>query len=114
MMKNGGAAIAALVTLGLALFIALGSRLSDQALSALAGAACGIGLAGPIGFGAGLYIGSTRRHAQTTHAPSPPQVIVVPAPQPLPPAQQAIGYPPVPGAGVTSSRSFTIIGEEDD
>jgi hypothetical protein len=98
----------ALLAIGAA--IAIGSRLSDQAVTALAGAVCGIGLAGPIGLALGVYLGSARsRAAQQSHQAQTPQVIVIP---PATPPSHAPAYGQMPGALMPSQRSFTIIGEE--
>ena len=113
-MKIGGVAVIGIALLAIALAIVVGSRLSDQAVAALAGAACGVGLAGPLGLTLGIYAGSARSRAasQATHAPPPPQVIVIPsAPAP---ASNAPMYHPAPGALMPPARTFTIIGEEEE
>jgi hypothetical protein len=113
-VKIGVVAAIAIALLAIALAIVIGSRLSDQAVAALAGAACGVGLAGPLGLTLGIYAGAARGRAasQTTHAPLPPQVIVIPAPPA--PASNAPAYHPAPGAFLPSARTFTIIGEEEE
>lgn len=110
-MKTSGWLIVGFVLLAVGLAVAIGSRLSDQAIAALVGAACGIGLAGPLGVGLGVYIGSTRSHSQSTPTPTPPQVIVIPAPSS--PTPGSPGYSFAPGPILPAPRSFTIIGEED-
>jgi len=113
-VNAGRAVLIGFVLLAIGLAVGIGTRLSDQAAAALAGAACGVGLAGPLGLTLGIYAGSARSRAasQATHAPPPPQVIVIPsAPAP---ASNAPMYHPAPGALMPPARTFTIIGEEEE
>ena len=110
-MKSGGSFALMLALLAIGVAVAIGSRLSDQAVTALAGAVCGIGLAGPIGLALGAYLGAARSRAahQSRQAQAPPQVIVIP---PATPPSHAPAYGQLPGALMPIQRSFTIIGEE--
>ncbi len=110
-MRSGGSFVLMLVLLAIGVAIAIGSRLSDQAVTALAGAACGIGLAGPIGIALGVYVGSARSRAahQSHQAQTPPQVIVIP---PAMPPSHMPTYSQIPGGLMPIQRSFTIIGED--
>jgi len=108
-VKSGAALVLACISLAVALAIVVGTRLSDQAIAAFAGAACGVGLAGPVGFMLGLLVGANRHRPQPIHTPSPPQVIVVPAQ----PAPHTPAYMPSPNPSLSSPRTFTIIGEGD-
>jgi hypothetical protein len=113
-VKNGKVAIALVVLLA-AIVVGLVAQMSDQTVAVLGGAACGIGLAGPLGFALGVLIGMSRARSAPTQAPSPPQVIVVP-PQASQPTNSTSGYLPAQGAYpplYTPARSFTIIGDED-
>ena len=112
-VKVGVAAI--LLVLAIVLAVVIGSRLSDQVVAALAGAVCGIGLAGPAGVALGVYIGSTRHHRSATPVAPPAQVIMVPNPAPSAhqPQQYVPGYHAAPGPSLPRPRSFTIIGEND-
>lgn len=113
-MRNGVALILAIIALAAAFAIVIGSRLSDQTITALAGAACGVGLAGPIGFGLGMFFGSMRqRNTPTLTQPSPPQVIIVPPTTPLQSTSHSIDYMPAAGPILPTPRSFTIIGDEE-
>ena len=107
-MKSSGVVIVGFLLFAIGSAIVIGSRLSDQAVAALAGAACGVGLAGPVGLALGVYVGSTRARAPSAHVQAPPQVIVI---SPAPPASNAPGFNPAPGGLMPMPRSFTIIGE---
>jgi hypothetical protein len=104
-----------LIALAAGITIAIGSRLSEQTVAALAGAACGIGVAGPAGFGLGLYVGSMRTRARSAAASPPaPQVIVMPAqPAQMYQAPGSTPYMPAPRPAMPPPRSFTIIGDEE-
>ena len=110
-MKGSVAIVVGFMLLGVGLAVLVGSRLSDQVIAALAGGACGIGLAGPIGVAIGAYIGSTRARGQSTSVPPAPHVIVIPSPPSQ--APNAPHYPSMSGPWVPAPRSFTVIGEED-
>jgi len=98
--------------LAIGLAIVIGSRLSDQAVAVLAGAACGVGLAAPLGIVLGLYVGMSRAKSQSTQAPTPPQIVVVPtSPSPSSNAPTLASMPP---PMIPMPRSFTIIGEGDE
>ncbi len=109
-MKNGGIVAVGFVSLGIAVAIIVGSRLSSETVAALAGAACGVGLAAPLGIAIGMYVGSSRSRSAATPVP-PPQVVVIPPLNPSP--SHAPLYPPTLEPLAPRSRPFTIIGEDD-
>lgn len=94
----------------------VGSRLSDQTMMLLAGAACGAGLTAPFAVLGGMYFGAQRATRDYQPAqPQPPIVVMTPQPQqPTLPALPAWGnvYPSGLGATAPSSRQYTILGEE--
>ena len=101
----------------LALAIVLGSRLSEQTVSLLMGAACGAGLTAPFAIMAGMYIGAqraTRTQQHTSATPQMPIVVMTPPQQPMQPAlpQWSNAYPTVPGYSMPERRQYTILGEE--
>ncbi|HLF25210.1 MAG TPA: hypothetical protein VJG32_02645 [Anaerolineae bacterium] len=112
-MKHGGTIALSFILLAIAGAWVIGSRLSEQTLAALAGAACGVGVAAPFGLGLGVYIGSTRSRASghPAQTPAPPQVIVLSTPPPA--APNTPSYYPTPGSLAPARRSFRILGEED-
>jgi len=114
-MKNGRWLVVGLFVMAAGGAIAIGSRLSEQTVAALAGAVCGIGVAAPGGFGLGMYVGSLRSRARsTTVAPAAPQVIVMPAqPAQMYQAPGNMPYAAIPRPAIPPPRSFTIIGDED-
>lgn len=92
----------------------LGSRLPEQTVSLLIGAACGTALTAPFAIVAGMYFASQRsarqRESTTSTAPQPPIVVVTPPqPQTAMPAYNS-AYPAAPG--MTPQRQYTIVGEE--
>jgi hypothetical protein len=116
-MKGPGiVSILALIAFAATLAITVGSRLSEQTMTILTGAACGAGLTAPFAILAGMYIGSQRsaRDRQTVQSQQP---IVVMTPPPQQPAAPALSTWPalpssVPGMAVPSPRQYTILGEE--
>lgn len=123
-MRNG----ILIVSLGFAITLAIlvGNRLSNEAMSVLVGALCGISATLPVSLA--LFIAANRNWGRSeiereTPNPRPyaqpyppqPQVIVL-APSQMP--NQAYGLPsqfylPPPGADAASNtREFKIIGEE--
>lgn len=102
----------------LALAIILGSRLSEQAVSLLMGAACGAGLTAPFAVMAGMYFGAQRaaRTQPPNASPQPPIVVMAPMqpPAPMQPAlpQWSNAYPNLPGYSIPERRQYTILGEE--
>jgi hypothetical protein len=115
-MKHSGVVIGiALVVFAGALAAVIGSRLSDQTLTMLTGAACGAGLAAPLAILAGAVIGAQRaaRNRQSTQPQAP---IVVVTPQ-QPQQTTAPIYPAWPslqpaGPALSGPRQYTILGEE--
>lgn len=118
MARSSPALIIGVFGFTLALAIIIGSRLSEQAVSLLMGAACGAGLTAPFAIMAGMYYGSqraTRAHQQQTNtAAQPPIVVMTPPQQPMQPAlpQWNNAYHSVPGYSIPERRQYTILGEE--
>ncbi len=102
--------ILALAFIAFAIVLAgsIGSRLDQPTATLLIGVTCGVGLALPIGLGAGLYIADKRR------PPSPAQPIVIMQP-PVPQSTPANNLPLLQSEFTTVSapRSFNIIGDAD-
>ena len=103
------------VAFGVTLAIYIGTRLSNEAMSVLTGAACGVGVMLPAAILAGLSLLRRREREDTTmraaphpQALYPPIIVVAPpavnSPQPFPP------FSPLPP--ITSSRRFTVIGDD--
>ena len=103
------------VAFGVTLAIYIGTRLSNEAMSVLTGAACGVGVMLPAAILAGLSLLRRREREDTTmraaphpQALYPPIIVVAPpavnSPQPFPP------FAPLPP--VTSPRRFTVIGDD--
>ncbi len=115
-MKHSGAVIGiALVVFAGAFAAVIGSRLSDQTLTMLTGAACGAGLAAPLAILAGVVIGAQRaaRNRQSAQPQAPIVVVTPPQPQPT----TAPIYPAWPslqpaGPALAAPRQYTILGEE--
>lgn len=93
-------------------------RLNDQALSVLAGAACGVAAAIPTSL---LVVAVTnyQRTRQNTHPPAgasyPPVVVVAPTgvqPPTQPPTQSYLQDPYQTYPRQRQTRTFTIVGEE--
>jgi hypothetical protein len=102
----------AMTTFAVTLAMIVGSRLSDQALAVLAGAACGVGAAIPTSL---LVVVVTRRRdepraqsAVQPQVPYPPVVVVAP-----PGGQQwSSGWTALPSSFSTpTQRHFTVVGE---
>ncbi len=114
-MKRFGISVAlAFIAFSAALALIVGSRLSDQTMNMLVGAACGAGLIMPFTIVAGMYIGS-QRAARDRQATQPQQPIVVmtppqtqPSATPLLPAWSTTA----PGGTMPAPRQYTILGEE--
>ena len=120
-MKNAGMIIAlAFVGFVIVLAVVIGNRLDEQAVALLAGTACGVGLATPLGVAIGWYVQSRRSVERA--APSQPMMIVTP-PQPQQPMVAGYmnapvnpawsgAYPIGQGTPMIAPRQFTIVGEE--
>jgi hypothetical protein len=108
-MRNATTIIAlALVGFFIVLAVIIGSRLSEQAVSMLAGTACGVGVAIPLGVAIGMYVAGQRRYGRDSVQPPPPQIVIVPQAQP--PASSNV--PMLPSAyALPPRRRFSIIGE---
>jgi len=109
-MKHSTVLVLGFIAFAGAFAVIIGSRLSEQTMTLLTGAACGAGLTAPFAVLGGMYLGAQR----ATHDRQPAQqsqlpiVVVTPQPQqPALPALPAWGniYPPGP-------RQYTILGEE--
>lgn len=105
------------IAFAITLALLIGSRLSEQALAVLAGAACGVGAAIPTSV---MVIAVSNRQHNNRQQPQqqgqyPPIVVVGPQqPQIAPP-----GYAQMPNQGSTieyqpQPRKFTIVGEEQE
>ena len=103
------------VAFGVTLAIYIGTHLSNEAMSVLTGAACGVGVMLPAAILAGLSLLRRREREDTTmraaphpQALYPPIIVVAPpavnSPQPFPP------FSPLPP--ITSPRRFTVIGDD--
>jgi hypothetical protein len=108
--------IALSLAFSVTLAIILGQRLSDQAVSILAGAACGVAASIPTSL---LIVWVTRQRSkeekvqrqQPAQGMYPPVIVVQPPAQPgLPPGQQQ-AYPQM---QPPAPRQFTVVGEEFD
>ncbi len=99
------------VTLG----VYIGTRLSNEAMSVLTGAACGVGAMLPAVLVAGLALLRRREREEMSalrHGPQQsmyPPVIVVSPPMVNPP-QASQSFAPMPPA--VAPRQFTVIGED--
>ena len=103
------------VAFGVTLAIYVGTHLSNEAMSVLTGAVCGVGVMLPAAILVGLSLLRRRDREDTTiraapypQALYPPVIVVAPpavnSPQPLPPLSP---LPPV-----VSPRQFTVIGDD--
>ena len=109
-VKGSGVIALGLMALAISTAIMIGSRLSDQAVAALAGAACGIGLATPLGILLGITVGAARAKSQAIRPAAPTSIVVIPSPT-LPTGTSAL----VPTAtSMPAPRSFTIIGDGNE
>ncbi len=117
MMRNWGIAIAiALIVFAGALAAIVGSRLSEQTVMLLAGAACGAGLTTPFAVLGGMLLGAQRAARERQPTPSQPPIVV------MTPQQQGQAAALLPAWGSSHSatlsatlpepRQFTILGEE--
>ena len=116
-MKHSAAVIGiAFVVFAGAFAAVIGSRLSEQTLTMLTGAACGAGLAAPLAILAGVFIGA-QRAARARQSAQPQAPIVVVTPQQQPQQTTAPLYPAWPslqpaGPALSAPRQYTIMGEE--
>jgi hypothetical protein len=101
------------VAFAVTLAVVIGQRLSDQAISILAGAVCGVAASIPTSL---LIVWVTRRRQepQPMRQPMPgmypPVVVVQPPPQASHPALQQPGY--APPYSQPLPREFTVVGGE--
>ena len=108
-MKNAATIIAlALMGFFIVLAVMIGSRLNEQAVSMLAGTACGVGVAVPLGVAIGMYVAEQRRHDRDSGRTPLPQIVIVPPVQ-SPASSNVPMLPPV--HAVPPRRRFSIIGE---
>jgi hypothetical protein len=118
MTRSSPALVIGIFGFALALAIIIGSRLSEQTMSLLMGAACGAGLTAPLAIVAGMYIGAqraARAQKQQPSAPVQPSIVVMTPPQQsMQPAlpQWNTAYPAVHGYSIPERRQYTILGEE--
>ena len=103
------------VAFGVTLAVYIGTHLSNEAMSVLTGAVCGVGVMLPAAILTGLSL--LRRHERedtTMRAESHPQAmyppIIVVAPPAVNPTQPVSPYSPLPP--VASPRQFTVIGDD--
>ncbi len=87
-----------------AMFIA--SRLSQEQVALLVGAACGLALAVPSGIAIGMLVSTRHHHERET----PPPVIYVAPPTQPPSLPTANRTPSIEPPTETPQRSFSIIG----
>jgi hypothetical protein len=104
--------VAFAVTLG----VYIGTHLSNEAMSVLTGAACGIGAMLPAAIIAGLALLRRReREDMTGRASPPPQSVYPPVIVVAPPAMNAPQSPNsayMPAPPVAPPRQFTVIGDD--
>lgn len=117
MMKSWGMVIAiALIVFAGALAAIVGSRLSEQTVMMLTGAACGAGLTTPFAVLAGMILGAQRAARERPSTPSQPPIVVMTPPQQghaaaVLPAWSS-SHLAAPGTMMPEPRQFTILGEE--
>ncbi len=115
-MKNSVIAGLAFIAFAAAMAVIIGSRLSEQAMTILLGAACGAGLTAPLAIVIGAYIGSQRVRDRQSAQPQTPIVVMTPpqpqVPQPAPMQTWANLGPMTPAMIAPSPRQYTILGEE--
>jgi len=100
-MKNAATIVSlALILFAIALAVMIGSRLSEQEIALLAGMACGVGIAIPLGAAIGVFAAGQRRHDRDA---APPPIIYM---QPQPPS-----VPSLPNTYALPPRSFNVIGD---
>jgi len=110
---------AAIIGLGVVAFavtlaVYVGSHLSNEAMSVLTGAACGVGAVLPAAIIAGLALARRREREDVTRM-SPPQPMYPPVIVVAPPtmnAQQSPNSPYAPAPPMALPRQFTVIGED--
>ena len=94
-MKKAGPLIAlAFIGFAVALAVYIGSHLNGQTVAMLAGTACGVGVALPMGIAAGLYAAAQRRREHNAGAQPPIVILAQPAQSPQPPSPQYGAAPP--------------------
>jgi hypothetical protein len=100
------------VTLG----VYIGTHLSNEAMSVLTGAVCGVGATLPAAIIAGLVLLRRReREDMTVRASPPPQSVYPPVIVVAPPAMNALQSPNsayMPAPPVAPPRQFTVIGDD--
>jgi hypothetical protein len=116
MKKSGAVAALARVVFAVVLATTIGSRLSEQTMTMLIGAACGAGLTAPLAILAGMYIGAQRATRDRDRQPAQPPIVVMtpPAHQPAAPMLPTWSsiQPVAPGLAAPTPRQYTILGEE--
>jgi hypothetical protein len=101
-MKNAATIVSlALILFAIALAVMIGSRLSEQEIALLAGMACGVGIAIPLGAAIGVFAAGQRRRDRDA---APPPIIYM---QPQPPSS----VPSLPNTYALPPRSFNVIGD---
>lgn len=101
-MKNAATIVSlALILFAIALAVMIGSRLSEQEIALLAGMACGVGIAIPLGVAIGVFAAGQRRRDREA---SPPPIVYL---QPQPPPR----VPSLPNTYALPPRSFNVIGD---
>ncbi len=109
--------VSAIVGLGVVAFavtlaVYIGTHLSDEAISVLTGAACGVGAMLPAALVALMSLWRRREQVHTPPAPPqsmyPPVIVVAPPTMNLPPASQSY----MPPASMPAPRQFTVIGDD--
>jgi len=113
-MRNTGPLVAIVfAAFGVTLAAAVISRLSDQTMTMLTGAACGAGLVVPFAILGGMYFGSQRAARDRPPAQPQPPIVVMTPPQPSQPATPMLPtWSSVSGMPAPSPRQYTILGEE--
>ncbi len=104
-MKNASTIIfLALVGFAITLAVIIGSRLNDQQVALLAGAACGVGVAIPLGIVIGAFAATQRQRGRE----APPPIIYVTSP-----SAPTSNAPLLPARSMPPSRSFNVIGDSE-
>ena len=113
-MRNAGP-LASIIfaAFGVTLAAAVISRLSDQTMTLLTGAACGAGLVVPFAILGGMYFGSQRAARDRAPAQPQPPIVVMTPPQASQPATPMLPtWSSVSGMPASAPRQYTILGEE--
>ncbi len=112
MSARSGMVIGTLAILGfiVTLTVMIIDRLSDQQVAVLIGAACGAGLALPLGLALGAYVATTRRMPPAS-PPSPPVIYMTPPPAPNTPLSSPRSIEQTDYAA-PSRRAFNVIGDD--